>query len=233
MRRLPKPTAHAHHHAITAFIEVHDSIPFPQKFGLNADSIPRLRAAVKALGAKKRMREKFSYIFSMFCLPDGVKLGMIGILFFEKGGNRMKFSTKDRYALRLMAQLADCGPEETLSLKSVSESQQISQKYLEQIVTPLSRAGLVSSSRGSQGGYRLTRAPEEITAGDILRAIEGDLVPIPCLSSQAEACPRRAQCHTIGFWEGLRQVIDKYVDGITLEQLRSMKADDLLLPDGE
>lgn len=140
----------------------------------------------------------------------------------------MKFSTRDRYALRLMVELANCGPDEPLSLKSVSESQQISQKYLEQIVTPLSRAGLVSSSRGSQGGYRLTRPAAEITAGDILRAIEGDLVPIPCLSSQAETCPRRSQCHTIGFWEGLRQVIDRYVDTITLEQLRTMKAEDFL-----
>ena len=145
----------------------------------------------------------------------------------------MKFSTKDRYALRLMVELANRGPEETLSLKSVSDSQGISQKYLEQIVTPLSRAGLVSSSRGSQGGYRLTRPASGITAGDILRAIEGDLVPIPCLASQAEACPRRSQCHTIGFWDGLRQVIDQYVDGITLEQLCSMKAEDLPLPELE
>ena len=145
----------------------------------------------------------------------------------------MKFSTRDRYALRLMVELANCGLDEPLSLKSVSESQQISQKYLEQIVTPLARAGLVASIRGSQGGYRLTRPAPEITAGDILRAIEGDLVPIPCLSSQAEACPRRPQCHTIGFWDGLRQVIDRYVDGITLEELRTMTADDLPPADPE
>lgn len=145
----------------------------------------------------------------------------------------MKFSTRDRYALRLMVELANCGPDEPLSLKSVSDSQQISQKYLEQIVTPLARAGLVASIRGSQGGYRLTRPAPQITAGDILRAIEGDLVPIPCLSSQAEACPRRSQCHTIGFWDGLRQVIDRYVDGITLEELRTMTADDFLPADPE
>lgn len=143
----------------------------------------------------------------------------------------MKFSTRSRYALRLMAELACCAPDKPLPLKEISERQQLSLKYLEQIVTPLARAGLVASIRGSQGGYRLTRPAPEITAGDILRAIEGDLVPIPCLSSQAEACPRRPQCHTIGFWDGLRQVIDRYVDGITLEQLRTMKADDLPLPD--
>ena len=159
----------------------------------------------------------------MFYLSAGIKIGMIGMLSFWKGENSMKFSTRDRYALRLMVELANRGPGEPLSLKSVSDSQGISQKYLEQIVTPLSRAGLVSS----------TRPANEITAGDILRAIEGDLVPIPCLASQAETCPRRPQCHTIGFWDGLRQVIDRYVDGITLEQLRTMKADDLPLPDLE
>ena len=169
----------------------------------------------------------------MFYLSAGIKIGMIGMLSFWKGENSMKFSTRDRYALRLMVELANRGPGEPLSLKSVSDSQGISQKYLEQIVTPLSRAGLVSSSRGSQGGYRLTRPANEITAGDILRAIEGDLVPIPCLASQAETCPRRPQCHTIGFWDGLRQVIDRYMDGITLEQLRTMKADDLPLPNLE
>ena len=234
MRRLPKPTAHAHHHAITAFVDQHDSIPFPLEVRFEwRQYTPFGRGCQGISGKKAGVGKVFLYFFYVLLACGRQTWYDKGAIFFVKGGNRMKFSTKDRYALRLMAQLADCGPEETLSLKSVSESQQISQKYLEQIVTPLSRAGLVISSRGSQGGYRLTRSPQEITAGDILRAIEGDLVPIPCLSSQAEACPRRAQCHTIGFWEGLRQVIDKYVDGITLEQLRTMRADDLALPDDE
>ena len=85
----------------------------------------------------------------------------------------MKFSTKSRYALRLMAELARYAPGTTVSLKEISERQNLSLKYLEQIVTPLARVGLVKSERGSQGGYRLTKAPADYTAGEILRAIEG------------------------------------------------------------
>lgn len=91
----------------------------------------------------------------------------------------MKFSTKSRYALRLMAELARYAPGTTVSLKEISERQNLSLKYLEQIVTPLARVGLVKSERGSQGGYRLTKAPADYTAGEILRAIEGSVAPIP------------------------------------------------------
>ena len=108
----------------------------------------------------------------------------------------MKFSTKDRYALLLMVELASATPGEYLPLKAVSV------KYLEQIVAPLSKAGLVESGRGSQGGYRLSRPAAQITAGDILRAVEGEIVPVPCLATSAESCPHRAQCETLGFWEG-------------------------------
>lgn len=139
----------------------------------------------------------------------------------------MKFSTKDRYALRLMTELAAMAPGELLPLKAVSDSQEISQKYLEQIVTPLARAGLVESVRGSQGGYRLARPARQITAGDILRAVEGDLVPIPCLARDAASCPRRDRCQTLGFWEGLGQAINGYVDSITLEQLCAMQVEPL------
>ena len=132
----------------------------------------------------------------------------------------MKFSTKDRYALRLMVELAGHAPEEFVSLKAVSDSQGISVKYLEQIVPPLARAGLLASGRGSQGGYRLTRPASGITAGDILRAIEGELTSIPCLASTAEQCPRRSLCRTLGFWAGMNQVINQYADSVTLEDLR-------------
>ncbi len=101
----------------------------------------------------------------------------------------MKFSTKSRYALRLMAELARYAPGTTVSLKEISERQQLSLKYLEQIVTPLARVGLVKSERGSQGGYRLTKAPADYTAGEILRAIEGSVAPIPCLGSVTNECP--------------------------------------------
>ena len=133
----------------------------------------------------------------------------------------MKFSTKDRYALLLMVELASATPGEYLPLKAVSDNQGISVKYLEQIVAPLSKAGLVESGRGSQGGYRLTKAPADYTAGEILRAIEGSVAPIPCLGSSAESCPHRAQCETLGFWEGLNQVINQYIDSATLEKLSS------------
>ena len=125
----------------------------------------------------------------------------------------MKFSTKDRYALLLMVELASATPGEYLPLKAVSDNQGISVKYLEQIVAPLSKAGLVESGRGSQGGYRLSRPAAQITAGEI--------VPVPCLATSAESCPHRAQCETLGFWEGLNQVINQYIDSSTLEKLSS------------
>ena len=93
----------------------------------------------------------------------------------------MRFSTKSRYALRLMEELAQRNSDCCVSIKEISESQNISLKYLEQIVTPLARAGLVAGERGSHGGYRLTRPPEEYTAGEIIRAIEGPTVPVPCM----------------------------------------------------
>ena len=126
----------------------------------------------------------------------------------------MKFSTKSRYALRLMAELARYAPGTTVSLKEISERQNLSLKYLEQIVTPLARVGLVKSERGSQGGYRLTKAPADYTAGEILRAIEGSVAPIPCLGSETNECPMSEQC-----WAGLDEVINQYIDSVTLEQL--------------
>ena len=97
----------------------------------------------------------------------------------------MKFSTRDRYALRLMVELANrAGADALVPLKEISDAQQISLKYLEQIVTPLTKAGLVLSVRGAQGGYRLARPDTEITAGEILRAVEGELTAIPCLATR-------------------------------------------------
>ena len=132
----------------------------------------------------------------------------------------MKFSTKSRYALRLMVELAN-RPNDLIPLKDISDKQRISLKYLEQIVTPLARAGLVKSERGSQGGYRLTKAPADYTAGEILRAIEGSVAPIPCLGSETNECPMWEQCFTLPFWTGLDEVINQYIDSVTLEQLSS------------
>lgn len=134
----------------------------------------------------------------------------------------MKFSTRDRYALRLMAELAN-HPDALVPLKEISETQQISLKYLEQIITPLTKAGLVASVRGAQGGYRLARPDTEITAGEILRAVEGELTAIPCLGANME-CPRRDKCQTLDFWCGLNDLINQYVDSITLAALRTMNS---------
>ena len=120
----------------------------------------------------------------------------------------MKFSTKSRYALRLMAELARYAPGTTVSLKEISERQNLSLKYLEQIVTPLARVGLVK-----------TKAPADYTAGEILRAIEGSVAPIPCLGSETNECPMSEQCFTLPFWAGLDEVINQYIDSVTLEQL--------------
>ena len=134
----------------------------------------------------------------------------------------MKFSTKGRYALRLMVELSRHSAGKNISLKEISQAQDISLKYMEQIITPLTRAGLVKSGRGSQGGYRLARPAGEYTAGEILRAVEGDLAPIQCLEDEVNQCPHYANCSTVRFWAGLDKVIREYVDGVHLDELKSL-----------
>ncbi len=131
----------------------------------------------------------------------------------------MKVSTKGRYALRLMIDLAEHDSGDYIPLRDISERQGISVKYLEQIVTQLSRAGFLRSVRGAQGGYRLSRKPENYTIGEILRITEGDLAPIACLSDETVRCPRESECATLDFWKGLRAVINEYVDSVNLDQL--------------
>ena len=131
----------------------------------------------------------------------------------------MIVSTKGRYALRIMLELAMHEGEGFLSLKEISTRQNVSMKYLEQIITLLNKADLLKSQRGPQGGYRLGRSPENYTIGEILRTVEGRLAPISCLESEENLCPRQETCLTIGFWEGLYKVIDAYTDSVTLAQL--------------
>lgn len=131
----------------------------------------------------------------------------------------MKISTKGRYALRFMLDLALYGDGNYIPLKEVSARQEISLKYLEQIVSQFGKLGLLESVRGPQGGYRLTRAPKDYTVGEILRYAEGDLAPVACLEQGGAACAREAECGTLEFWKGLYQVIQEYVDGVTLEDL--------------
>lgn len=136
----------------------------------------------------------------------------------------MRFSTKGRYALRLMIDLACHNDGSYIALKDISRRQGISIKYLEQIVTQLNRAGYVKSVRGPQGGYRLAKKPEDYTAGDILRITEGSLAPISCLETAENSCPRKQTCGTLPFWTGLSEVIDQYVDQYTLKDLAADQA---------
>lgn len=129
----------------------------------------------------------------------------------------MKFSTKSRYALRLMIDIAQ--HQQKVSLKEISERQSISLKYLEQIVNPLVKAGLLCSERGSRGGYTLSRSTKDYSIGEIIRIFEGNLMPIPCTEVSSNRCARYSICPTVGFWEGLGKVINDYVDNVTLDDL--------------
>jgi len=134
----------------------------------------------------------------------------------------MKVSTRGRYALRMMIDIAENSDNhECVPIRMISERQEISVKYLEQIVTRLTRAELLRSVRGAGGGYVLTRAPEEYTVGEILRAIEGKLAPTACLEKDINQCERYDICKTVDFWKGLHKVINEYVDSVTLEDLVS------------
>ena len=129
----------------------------------------------------------------------------------------MKFSTRDRYALRLMVELAN-RPNDLIPLKDISDKQRISLKYLEQIVTPLAKAGLVSSVRGAQGGYMLARPPEEITMGTLMRILEGPISLADCLDGDG-SCNKARACPTRLVWERLSQCIDNVLDSVTLRDL--------------
>lgn len=139
----------------------------------------------------------------------------------------MKISTKGRYALRLMIDLAQHDAGGYIPLRDISKRQEISAKYLEQIVVQLSRAGFVTSTRGAQGGYQLARHPSEYTVGDILRITEGSLAPVACLEHEPIDCARANECITLDFWRGLYDVINQYVDSVTLEELVSNEKDTL------
>ena len=131
----------------------------------------------------------------------------------------MRISSKGRYALRMMIDLAVSGEAAPASVKSISERQNISMKYLEQIVSVLTKAGYVNSIRGAQGGYQLARPAADYTVGDILRAAEGSLAPVACLDEGVERCDRCDGCPTVRFWQGLNKAVSDYVDSVTLQDL--------------
>ena len=131
----------------------------------------------------------------------------------------MMISTKGRYALRMMLDLAACEPEKLVPLKETSARQQISMKYLEAIAAILNRVGLVQSQRGKDGGYRLARPASEITVAEILRCTEGTLAPVSCPSLDGTPCQRAGDCLSLPLWQSLDRHIDSYLSGVSLEDV--------------
>lgn len=132
----------------------------------------------------------------------------------------MKISTKGRYGVRAMGELALYYGQGPLPLKEIAEKQGISEHYLEQLMGALRKAGLVKSVRGAQGGYILNRSPKNITVGDVIRVLEGPLTPVDCVSKDnAEACEKAGACMTRKIWEKMRDSMAEVVDNITLQDM--------------
>ena len=135
----------------------------------------------------------------------------------------MLISTRGRYALRVVIDLAEHRAEGYIPLSVIARRQDISEKYLESIIKLLVRAKLLNGLRGKGGGYQLTRPPEEYTVGSILRLTEDSLAPVSCLSPGADACGKASDCRTLSMWRGLQKVINDYLDNVTVADL--MQAD--------
>lgn len=131
----------------------------------------------------------------------------------------MKVSTKGRYALRLMLDLAFHDNGDLVRVKDISERQGISEKYLEQIIAVLKKAGYVKSLRGAQGGYKLAKKPSEYTVGDILRLTEGNMAPVSCLEDEDNVCERAGGCITIRLWTMMNDAVKNVIDSVTLQDM--------------
>ena len=131
----------------------------------------------------------------------------------------MKISTKGRYALRMMIDLAEHQGTGFVALRDIAARQGISKKYLEQIIPILNRSDFLQANRGAQGGYRLAKAPKDYTVKDILELTEGSLAPVTCLDTTPVGCERSESCVTLPLWKGLAEVINNYLDSITLQDL--------------
>ena len=131
----------------------------------------------------------------------------------------MKISTKGRYALRMLLDLAEHQEEGYVALKDIAKRQNISKKYLEQIVPIFNKSDILRTNRGYQGGYMLAKSPDKYTVGQILRLTEGSLSPVPCVDQDPVECERSAFCSTLPMWRGLSKVINEYLDGVTLQDL--------------
>ena len=137
----------------------------------------------------------------------------------------MKLSTKGRYALRMLVDLAEhqnCG---FVALKDIAERQNISKKYLEQIIPIFNKSDILKTTRGSQGGYMLSRSPDKYTVGEILRLTEGSLAPVECLNQDPIECERSGECATLPIWQGLNKVINEYLDSITLQDILDQQSE--------
>ncbi len=133
----------------------------------------------------------------------------------------MKVSTRGRYAIRVMLDLAEHDQGEYIPLTDIAKRQEISEKYLEAIVALLVKAGLLTALRGKRGGYRLTRTPDQYTLKDILQITEGAFAPVSCLESEVNTCNRVSECKTIKVWTDFQKLVNDYFDGITLQSLMS------------
>lgn len=131
----------------------------------------------------------------------------------------MIVSTRGRYALRVLIDMAEHTDEERIPLKAIAERQAISQKYMEAIMTLLSKNGFVDGVHGKGGGYKLNRPVEEYKVGDILRLTEGTLAPVACLEKGAEPCAKKAGCRTIGMWSKLDELVEDYLDSVSIADL--------------
>ena len=138
----------------------------------------------------------------------------------------MKISTKGRYALRLMLDLAEHRGDGFIALKDIAQRQGISKKYLEQIIPMLHTSDLLLTNRGFQGGYKLAQPPSFYSVGMILRLTEGSLAPVACLSQTPNTCERAESCPTLFIWEGLNKVVSEYLDSITLQDILDRETED-------
>lgn len=143
----------------------------------------------------------------------------------------MLISTRGRYALRVMIDLAEHQTDEFISLKGIAQRQEISEKYLESIIRMLVKARVLESLRGKGGGYKLKKAPEQYTVGSILRLTEESLAPVACLEEGADACPKMHKCRTLPLWQGLDKVISEYLESVTIADLmeRGSVGDDYVI----
>lgn len=145
----------------------------------------------------------------------------------------MRISTKGRYALRMLVDLAEHRNGHFISLRDIAERQNISKKYLEQIIPLFNKADLLKTNRGAQGGYMLAREPREYTVGEVLRLTEGTLVPVSCAGEEPAACGRSADCAMLPVWRGLSKAINDYLDSVTLQDIldqgNSLGGDDYVI----